>query len=756
MVGLGLLVATVLGGVLIGRDRARRDLDDSLSVEVEIRVTALSDFVRRSQDVTLLLGQNSAFGDFYDLPAAREVTIAEDATTMEDVHSALRFVETLYDGQLAEVCFIDRSGAENARIVHGVAASPALLSTDERRNGFFAPSLALPVGETYLSSPYQSPDTGDWVLSQSTPIADATGEVRGLVHFELTIESLRTQVTGHPGHSEVIVVNADSGRVVMDSALPQAAGAPLGRQADHRFDALVAAGRAQGVMSLGRERIAFRRLSTGPNEGNAWYIVVGETSVGGWYGQWSPLQFLLSAIAALLAVLWIWAMWMNARRFQRAAETDALTGLPNRTFLHRAIVQAFEDRDDDRISAVMMLDLDRFKEVNDTLGHHQGDALLRVVSQRLRNCVRPDDVVARLGGDEFGVLLGEIDSAEGASVVARRIRAELDKPFGLGDVTVQIGGSVGIALVPAHGEDVHTVLQRADMAMYDAKTSGRGWALYHADRDPYGENHLGFVNELRTAIDSGGLEIHYQPIIELVSGDVRSVEALVRWPHPQRGMLGPEVFVPIAERAGLIRNLTTAVVRQAIADAGRWHAAGADIAVAINLAGVSLRDTAVVEEIAQLLDDVERPLIRVIVEITESAMLIERDRARECLDRLREIGVRVALDDFGTGYASFVHLKELAVDVLKIDRQFIGAMEHSEIDEVIVRSTIALGTSLRMDVVAEGIEDPRTLEVLIGWGCTMGQGYLIARPLPIEALLDWLASSDRTYQRVSLGAPSSG
>ncbi len=754
LVGLGLLFGSVAGGVLVGRERARNQQDAGLIAEAGIQRAAFGDFAARVNDVVLLLAQNAALRDFLSVTSQ-----ADRLDVIEDVQEALGFVETLYPGRLAEVCFIESSGAEQACIARGVVTPPDRLVPDRSGEDFFAPTLNLRPGEVFHSDPHQSKNVGEWVLTYSTPVIDDDDRVRGMVHFDLSITGLRQQAAEQADGREVMLVDARNGDVIVDTSTSGVE--PTPNLADRRFAALVATSPSDGVATIAGNRVAFRRLATGPHAVNDWYIVVADPNHGGLFGQRTAWQMALSAIAVLLSALWIWGMWMDSRRLQRAAETDALTGLPNRAHLHRVIGELLADRDDDHLGAVMMLDLDRFKEVNDTLGHHQGDVLLSIVSERLRRCVRPSDVVARLGGDEFGVLLRHIDSPTDAMVVARRIRDELGLPFGLGDVTMQIGGSVGVALIPEHGMDVHLLLQRADVAMYDAKTSGRGWTMYQAERDPYGDNHLAFVNDLRTAIDVGGnvssdrsfdahrvgvagtIEVHYQPIIDLNSGEVQAVEALVRWRHPARGLLDPAAFVPIAERSGLIREMTTTVVRRAMDDAMRWHSEGLDVAVAINLAGVSLRDTWVVEEIAELLGDVARPLIRITVEITESAMLIERERANECLNRLRAIGVRVALDDFGTGYASLVHLKELSVDSLKIDHQFVAAIGTSEIDEVIVQSTIALGRSLRMEVIAEGIERAETLDRLVAWGCTMGQGYLIARPMPIDELLVWLRATAR-------------
>jgi diguanylate cyclase (GGDEF)-like protein len=420
---------------------------------------------------------------------------------------------------------------------------------------------------------------------------------------------------------------------------------------------------------------------------------------------------------------------------------DALTDLPNRVLLHDRLQQAIRAAERSRASvALLVMDLDRFKEVNDTFGHHTGDQLLQQLGQRLGSVLRASDTIARLGGDEFAVLLPTA-SVEDARHIAERLLQVLEEPFSLGGLQLEIDASIGIALSPDHGLDAETLLRRADVAMYVAKRSSTGHALYTADQDEHSPMRLAMVGELRRAIDQNELALYYQPKLSLASGQVTCVEALVRWDHPRHGMLGPDVFVPIAEQTGLIRPLARWVLDAALRQCNRWRQDGLDLSVAVNLSMRNLHDPEVVDMIRLLLLRWGIPPARLLVEITESSLMADAARAMEVLGRLRGMGVSVSIDDFGTGYSSLAYLKRLPVDELKIDKSFVEHVATDRNDAAIVRSTIGLAHDLGLSVVAEGIEDHQTLELLAGMGCDVAQGYFISRPLPVAALGDWLASA---------------
>jgi diguanylate cyclase (GGDEF)-like protein len=424
-----------------------------------------------------------------------------------------------------------------------------------------------------------------------------------------------------------------------------------------------------------------------------------------------------------------------SRQLRHQALHDALTDLPNRTLLHRRAERALRG---DGLGAMLLIDLDRFKEVNDTLGHDHGDELLVEVAARLQGALRRGDTLARLGGDEFAVLLDGVPDRVAVVELAARLQDALRRPFALRDVAVELEASVGIALYPEHGTTVGVLLQRADVAMYDAKRGRRGVATYVEERDPYSADRLGLLAELRRALEHGELVLHYQPKVDLASGDVTGVEALVRWQHPTRGLLPPDEFVPLAERTGAVADLTRWVVDTALAQHRSWRDQGVDLPVAVNLAAANIVDLTLPERIAELLARHEVSGDRLECEISEHTVMGDPLRATEVLVRLRRLGVRLSLDDFGTGHSSLAYLKRLPLDEVKIDRSFVAGMAEDENDAVIVRSTIDLARNLGLAVVAEGVETAEVMRGLADLSCDTAQGFHVSRPLPAERLLPWL------------------
>jgi diguanylate cyclase (GGDEF)-like protein len=426
-----------------------------------------------------------------------------------------------------------------------------------------------------------------------------------------------------------------------------------------------------------------------------------------------------------------------SRRLRHQALHDALTGLANRSLLHRRAERALRG---DEAGAMLLIDLDRFKEVNDTLGHDHGDEMLVEVAGRLRGAIRRGDTLARLGGDEFAVLLDGLPHRGAAIELAARLQDALRRPFALRGVSIELEASIGVALYPDHGTNVGTLLQRADVAMYDAKRGGHGIAVYTAERDPYSADRLGLLAELRRAIAGDELVLHYQPKVALRSGAVTGVEALVRWQHPARGLLAPDQFIPLADRTGAIADLTRWVVDSALAQHRAWRDEGLDLPVAVNLAAANIVDVALPDAIAALLARHGVSGDRLECEISEHTVMADPLRASDVLDRLRALGVRLSLDDFGTGHSSLAYLKRLPLDEVKIDRSFVSGMAEDENDMVIVRSTIDLARNLGLTVVAEGVENAETMDELAALSCDTAQGFHLSRPLPAAALNDWLAA----------------
>jgi diguanylate cyclase (GGDEF)-like protein len=446
------------------------------------------------------------------------------------------------------------------------------------------------------------------------------------------------------------------------------------------------------------------------------------------------LAFLFAALYRIVAGA--------SRRLRHQALHDALTGLPNRTLLHR---RAERDLRGDDPAAMLLIDLDRFKEVNDTLGHDYGDALLVEVAERLGAALRRGDTLARFGGDEFAVLVAGAPDRAAVIELAGRLQEALRRPFALRGVAVELEASIGVALYPEHGTTAGRLLQRADVAMYEAKRGGHGIVTYTAERDPYSEDRLGLLAELRRAIERDELVLHYQPKVSLRTGELTGVEALVRWQHPIRGLLGPDEFVPLAERTGAAADLTRWVVDHALAQCAAWREDGIDLPVAVNLAAANIVDVTLPDAIGALLERYGVSAERLECEISEHTVMADPVRATAVLGGLRELGVGLSLDDFGTGHSSLSYLKRLPLDEVKIDRSFVAGMADDDNDAVIVRSTIDLARNLGLRVVAEGVETAEVMDALRELRCDVAQGYHISRPLPagdldLQALIGYADS----------------
>jgi diguanylate cyclase (GGDEF)-like protein/PAS domain S-box-containing protein len=429
-------------------------------------------------------------------------------------------------------------------------------------------------------------------------------------------------------------------------------------------------------------------------------------------------------------------------RIQYLAFHDALTGLPNRALFQDRLVHAVDRarREGKRLS-VTFIDLDGFKEINDSLGHDVGDLLLQEVAQRIRTRLRRGaDTVARLGGDEFVVLMEDLKDVEHCACLAGEIIEDLAAPFQLRDHPVRVGASVGMAFFPEDGGEALELMKHADTAMYAAKASGKG--VYRFFQPEMLENlnqRIKLETDLRHAIERGALELHYQPKICVTDGKLRGVEALVRWPHPEHGLVMPQDFIPIAEETGLIVSLGNWVLAEACRQAAAWRNRGLDITVAVNVSARQIAKDRLVDRVAGLLAEHGLPASALQIELTETALLTAPELATETLDRLREMGVVIAIDDFGTGYSSLARMRRLPIDLVKIDRSFIENMDNDAKDAEVVRTIVALAKALGLDIIAEGVESQRQSQILHDSGCTVCQGYYFARPKSVAQLESWLA-----------------
>ena len=428
------------------------------------------------------------------------------------------------------------------------------------------------------------------------------------------------------------------------------------------------------------------------------------------------------------------------------ARHDSLTNLPNRAlFMQRFDVELQSAYVAGESLALFIMDLDRFKEVNDTLGHHIGDRLLQEVGRRLVSVLRRTDTVARLGGDEFAVLLPGADRQH-AKVICRKIATELEKPIKIENLRLRAGISIGVALCPQHGQDTNLLMRFADVAMYEAKRKHKGFVFYSAERDDKSISRLGLSAELKEAIEQDQLTLEYQPMVDIASGKIFCAEALVRWNHPQYGLVPPEEFIPSAEQTGVIRPLTLWVINKALGQVASWASVGIELNISINLSVRSLQDRQLPAQVQKLVERHSSNPSRVILEITESAIMSDPLTARRVMRRLSNMGFQLSIDDFGTGYSSLSYLKQLPVDEIKIDKSFVTQMDSDENDAVIVRATIDLAHNLGLKVVAEGVESTDVWDLLEMLGCDMAQGYFIRQPQSPSELANWICSREWTQE----------
>src|SRR5437016_11984253 len=431
----------------------------------------------------------------------------------------------------------------------------------------------------------------------------------------------------------------------------------------------------------------------------------------------------------------------QAAEKEEQALSDGLTGLPNRTMFQTLIERAMAGVGRRKeMGVVMLMDLDRFKDVNDTLGHHNGDLLLQRIGSRLHSVLRDAETVARLGGDEFAILLPEVPDRQSVVPVVRRVLKVLEEPVVVGGLARQCEGSIGIALFPDHGTTVESVMRAADVAMYMAKENRSGYEFYDARRHEHRHDagRLALISELRRAMDETELVLYYQPKICLNTGHALGVEALARWHHPERGLLSPDEFIPLAERSNLLRPMTLYLLDSALRQCNAWRSHGIEVSVAVNLSMQNLIDLRLPNDLARLVTSWRLPPGSLELEITESTIMADHRRAMTILSRLNKMGVTLTVDDFGTGYSSLAYLQSLPVSSIKIDKSFVLTMAEDPSNATIVQSTIDLGHNLGLKVVAEGVENVESFNKLAELGCDYAQGFFLSRPLAPDRATLWL------------------
>jgi diguanylate cyclase (GGDEF)-like protein len=426
----------------------------------------------------------------------------------------------------------------------------------------------------------------------------------------------------------------------------------------------------------------------------------------------------------------------------RLAYQDPVTSLPNRARFRELIQEAVAKAARDQHSvSLLLMNLDRFREVNDTLGHSLGDQLLQQVGLRLRSALFAPDVVARLGADEFGILLPRLRETDSVEHVIKKLQDFLQAPFMIGGIPIAVEASIGVAMIPEHADDADTLLQRADIAMYRAKQMASGYSLYTQEYDSHSPERLGLMAELRDAIGHGQLLLHFQPKVEIRSGQIIGSEALVRWQHPRHGLLMPDHFITTAERTGLMEPLTNWVLSDALNHCMTARREGINLSVSVNLSARTLHSPRLPETVEHALKTAGADPTNLMLEITESAIMLDPAGAEQTLATLSDMGIRLSIDDFGTGYTSLASIKRLPVDEIKIDKSFVLGMLGDQRDAMVVRSIIELGHNLGHAVVAEGVETREMYDLLASLGCDVAQGYFISRPQACEPLKEWLAVS---------------
>ena len=731
--GLVALLAGMALGVLATQAVDKRDHD--LGLAGASRVTAVDDYADRARAVTLLASHSAAFANFYQAPGTRMSRIegrTGEPDLMPRVITALTDLQNLFPDSIASASFIDRSGAENARVVGKSVMRPDELVADRSDAVFFDRAFQLPYDKVYQSAPYRSESTGDWVVANAAKVNTGPGVSPAIVSFEVTLESIRLAAYSDNPDQQVRVVDLLDGRVVIDSTHPQDVNAPLGRPDDHSLRWVQTA--KDGVLrTRDHMRHVVRHARRDSNVATTWAVVVSTPSrSGAWSGPFSAGPLGVAGAGVVLLCLSMAGYIRHGRSMHRAARRDELTGLFNRRAA-RECAETLLARE--RGLAVILFDLDRFKHVNDSLGHHAGDHLLTVLGQRLAEVVRePDDVVARLGGDEFVVLARGMHTEETIAVLCERLTRAVSAPVSVDGIDVSVGVSIGIALAPEHGTDYGTLLQCADIAMYDAKGRRAGWQVYRDELAGADRTGLVLDADLRRAVADGELIVHYQPIFAVAGRELTGVEALVRWEHPQRGLLMPGEFVPFAENTGAIKAVTAAVLDLVLDQVVRWREVGVDVPVAVNVSAYDVNDPGFADRVAEMLADRGLDGSSLVIELTETALLADPDAASVVLWRLAQMGVKVAIDDFGSGYASLLYLRRFPVSVLKLDRSLVQGLTVDSTDAALVRWTIEMAHALRVTCIAEGVEDVATLEALEVLGCDQAQGYHLQVPVSAEDL----------------------
>ncbi|MDX6373424.1 MAG: hypothetical protein QOD98_2412 [Nocardioidaceae bacterium] len=726
------LAVTLLAGVvllavgplaIVGSLAQQRQQDKALQTEATQVAAAFTSYFERARSLDLLLAQNPALHQ-------RPGTVTPEAN--DAANRALEYLERLYPGAIGEACLIDDEGRELARVTRGVPAPIGELSTNEAQNPFFAPTFALKLGQVYQAAPYVSQDTHTWVISNSTRIVVADGRSL-LVHFEVSLGSFADQLaTGTGEHS--VVVDESTGRTILadDTDLPTSDTPVAGEFPVFAHSSVLGSSGAHArTIDADGLRLAVSGIPSKSGNANHWTVVQWSNHGAGVLPVW--LGGVLTAAGAFMLFFFVVLLRRQHNALRLAARRDHLTNMANRKGLEEALEEAVaaSRRTGEKVG-VLMLDLDGFKQVNDTFGHDRGDAVLQEIGRRLHANTLEYDTAGRFGGDEYAVILRRLHEGPDVATVATRLREALVRPVEVDGIARFVGVSIGASVFPDHGASAAELLRAADAAMYRAKRGREGIRVYETGT-PEGATGSWLAAELLVAIEQDQITMVYQPEQDIESGRVVSVEALARWIRPgHSGNVAPSEFVPLAEETGLIRPLTHLTMRKALDEVKVWRDAGIHVPVSVNLSARLVTDRSLPGDVQAMLAERGLSGDALILEITETALVADVDIACAVLGELRASGVRIELDDFGSGYASTRALREMPLDGIKVDRDLVN--DFSPSGQSLLAATIDVGKVLNLYVVAEGIENEEGLGRMRSLGADIVQGYHLGRPMSQAAI----------------------
>ncbi len=743
---IGLCAAAAIAGITRFRDSDaaldRRLTSAAVDAEQEIVQT-----LRFAETAALLNARNPTLSTYANV--VHEGASPDETERLRgEATRSLEYLERFFPGQISELCLIDVDGHELVRVVAGRAIPKEELLQAKRPDAFFQKTFGLQVGSAHQSKPYLSQTSGKWVVAISTPLPSATFNP-SIVNFEFRLDAFSDKLSAATTGTAVRVIDGRTGETVFDNTgtFPErviASGGISGSahqtgrgdspppSGNETFRYSWLTGRpSDPLVTHDRTRVAVVRVGLSSGSANDWVVVASEPLGSHELNALSGLPTLLGGAGVTL--LLFRRLLLKSANHSAASQVDQLTGLANRRALERAMAKTAKG---DRTVGVALIDLDGFKPVNDTYGHAVGDKLLVAVAARLSNIVGRGNFVARLGGDEFALLLHNHQSDGEIMSLTETLSRELQRPYEVDGTLIEVGASIGLAITTPENLGPLT-LQYADHTMFTAKQLQSRVEVHRDGMESAGERKLALVRELPSALRSGELLMHFQPKVDLKTGALIGAEALLRWDHPTRGSIPPMDFIPLAEQTTLFRSVTEEVIRLSVEQARLWSDLGRPLPIAINLSTRSLLDEDLCSMIEEVLLSYNCPAHLLHLEITESSIMQNPDQARIALNRLRWLGIQLSIDDFGTGYSSLAYLTELQVHELKIDRSFVSKLTADEATRNVVTTIIELGHVLGLRVVAEGVEDAPTRDILFAKGCDVGQGFLWSKALSANEFDEW-------------------